>query len=134
MSATMRNNIAVAVLVVVLLATGQSNADDEQFYESLPDVSIGKVFFSPQQREQLDQRRGSAPLAVSRGATTAGGSRRPSNDDAAGFIVSSKGTSKVYANGDFVDVRKRVTVNFPGSVKIVRSQDADEAEASDEAD
>lgn len=134
MSAISSKLVTGVLIVAALSAAGTSIADDEHFYESLPEVSIGKVFFSPAQRARLDQRRGTATPTSSGGTPASGSTRRPGTDDAAGFIISSKGSSKVYANGDFVSVRKRVAVKFPGSVKIVRSQDTPEAEASDEAD
>ena len=134
MSATRTRVFVILVATFALSATETLHADDEHFYESLPDVDIGKVFFSPEQRTRLDQRRGSSPRVSSNGGSASAASVRKVNDDAAGFITSSKGTSKVYSDGDFVNVRRGVAVEFPGSVKIIRQKDPDDAEASDEAD
>ncbi len=134
MSSPVRKAIVVIIVVAALLSGRNSVADGEHFYESLPNVSIGKVFFSPQQRAELDQRRGSPAAVVSSGAAASGSPRKKVNKVAAGFILSSKGTSKVYADGDFVNSQESVAVKFPGSVTIVRGEDPDDAEASDEAD
>lgn len=134
MSGGRRISIAYLVAVIALSVAPTSVADEERFYESLPDVSIGKVFFSPDQRAQLDRRRGAAPAAANPGTTTTPGNREPVNKDAAGFIVSSSGQSKIYTNGDFVKARQTAGVKFPGSVKIVRSEKSGEAEGSDEGD
>ena len=122
------------LLMVVLLSTASSSIADEGFYESLPEVSIGKVFFSPLQRAELDQRRGGRPVAASKSAGATETSRGKVAGDAAGFITSSKGSSKVYANGDFVSVHPGVDVKFPGSVKILRGDDPNEGETSGEED
>lgn len=134
MSERRRCLIVSLVALAALSSADLAVADEEHFYESLPDVSIGKVFFTPVQRAQLDRRRGSAPVVANRGTATPAGSRETVKNDAAGFIVSSNGTSKVYTNGDFVKAREIAGVKFPGSVRIVRSQESDEVETSDEGD
>ena len=123
-------------LLFSLLVAGidAANAEDDTFYESLPEVSIGKVFFSPQQRVKLDQRRGSASSHSD--AKTSDRKPRPAKDsgDAAGFIISSKGGARVYANGDFVSARSSDAVVFPNAVKIVRSERDDKPGAGDDGD
>ncbi len=123
-----------ALLMVVLLSTASSSIADEGFYESLPEVTIGKVFYSPQQRAELDQRRSSGPVATSKSPGATKSARGKAADDAAGFIISSKGSSKVYANGDFVSVQPGVDVKFPGSVKILRGDDPNEGDTRGEED
>ncbi|HNP63465.1 MAG TPA: hypothetical protein PKH39_05975 [Woeseiaceae bacterium] len=125
---------AGVLLIVFVLSTASTSIADEGFYESLPEVTIGKVFFSPQQRAELDQRRGGGPVATSKGGLAKKRSQRKANDDAAGFIISSKGSSKVYSNGDFVSVHRGVDVKFPGSVKVLRSDDPNEGKARGESD
>ncbi len=120
---------SVMLLMIGFLSFVRTSSADEGFYESLPEVTVGKVFFSPQQRAALDQRRGGGPAAASKSNGAAKNTRRKTSDDAAGFITSSKGTSKVYTNGDFVSVQRGVDVKFPGSVKIVRGDDSNEGEA-----
>mgnify|MGYP003639485919 CR=1 FL=1 len=111
-----------------------ATAADDTFYESLPEVSIGKVFFSPQQRMKLDQRRGSD--TDQSGAATAKRKPRLEKDsgDAAGFIISSNGGARVYSNGDFVSARSSDAVVFPNAVKVVRGERDDKPGASDAGD
>lgn len=131
-----RRRILIASMVAIAALSGAALAvaDEEHFYESLPDVSIGKVFFTPVQRAQLDRRRGSAPVLANRGTAAPARNQEAVKNDAAGFIISSNGTSKIYTNGDFVKAREIAGVKFPGSVTIVRSQESDEVESSDEDD
>ena len=63
-------------------------AEDNPVYESLSDVSIGRVFFSTSQRTRLDRLRGSRGPHSVRSQPSAKASSRPGNPDAAGFIVS----------------------------------------------
>lgn len=125
---------ATLLLSVQTLGSGVASAADDGFYESLPSVSIGKVFFSPQQRSKLDQRRSSG----TRHAADAPSTRKPKpakgSSDAAGYIISSKGGARVYANGNFVAARSGDVVVFPNAVKIVRSDKAKQAEAVDASD
>lgn len=132
MSAVIQKSVSVVFLAIAMSTSAESRADEEHFYESLPEVTIGKVFFSPQERARLDQRRSSIPVVRIGGGAAPASTLKKVNDDAAGFIISSKGASKVYSGGDFVTVQHHADVKFPGSVKIVRGQDPDEA--SDEAD
>ena len=110
MSQSTRTTFVVVSIAAVLLSASNTLADGEGFYESLPNVSIGKVFFSPQQRARLDQRRGNTAAAASDSAAPSGGARKKGTGDAAGFIVSSTGRSKVYANGDFVSDERELAV------------------------
>ncbi len=123
-----------AVFSVVMLSLfapqGSIASDDEGIYESLADVSIGKVFFSPDKRQAIDRNRGSSGTASNAGAS----GKRKQNKDAAGYIVSSNGRAKVYSNGDFVVMKNATSVEFPGQVKVTRSEVADDAEAGNEND
>lgn len=129
-----RNKIAVLLALSFLFYASAAVADDEAFYESLPDVAIGKVFFSPLQRARLDQRRGGGAGPRVAATNSANVARKKLNKDAAGFIVSSKGESKVYTNGEFVAVRPGDSVDFPGTVKIVRGEKSNKSEAGDATD
>lgn len=105
-------------------------SEDEGIYESLADVSIGKVFFSPDKRQAIDRNRGNTSTAVNSGPST----KRKQNKDAAGYIVSSNGRAQVYSNGDFVLTKDATSVEFPGQVKVTRSEVADDSEAGNAND
>lgn len=94
-------------------------ADDIQVYESLTDITIGRVFLSPEQRRRLDELRGkSSNVAGSRSADR--GTPRTSSANAAGYIVGHSGKLKVWSNGDFVASDERGQMRFPGDVKVTR--------------
>jgi len=94
-------------------------ADDSSVYESLPDVKIGRVFFSAAERQRLDrQRHRKTTTNRRRHATPAG--REAGNSHAAGYILSSSGKSQIYVNGDFVVGTVPKTLSFPGDVGIHR--------------
>lgn len=125
---------AAMLLSVPVLAIGVASAEDDGFYESLPNVSIGKVFFSPQQRSTLDQRRGSKTRHGGDAASTDKPEQAKDSGDAAGFIISSKGGARVYANGDFVAARGDDDLVFPSAVRIVRNDPKKQAETDDASD
>ncbi len=116
----------IGLLLIVacssLLPTAQ--ADDSVVYESLPTVTIGRVFFTPQERKRLDTLRHRKPATASRSklSTTTMPKAVRTNDTAAGYILSSTGTSQIYANGDFVSARPGQRIQFPGDVTIGRPQ------------
>jgi len=94
-------------------------ADDSSVYESLPDVKIGRVFFSAAERQRLDQHRHRKTTTDGRRQSNLAG-RKPGNRDAAGYILSSSGKSQIYVNGDFVAGTVPKTMSFPGDVGIKR--------------
>ena len=109
------------ILLSGIILSSTTLADDTVTYESLPDISIGRVFFSPEQRQHLDKRR-------HRQVTTGGvrdlkpAVRKHSNDAAAGYILSSSGKSQVYENGGFVVAKVHTSMHFPGDVNITRQE------------
>lgn len=121
---------ALAIFLGSALITTAS-ADEPPVYESLSTLSIGRVFYSQPERELLDLRRDhpQAPVAIS-GKT--GGRKSASRDhkDAAGYIISSSGHSRVWKKGDFVtSSRSQVDqVAFPGEVAVKRHDEAGENE------
>lgn len=118
----------LSVLISMLPQTAK--ADDAPVYESLSDVPIGRVFFTPQQRIQLDKNRGVAKHAQPNSTRTGVAATK---SDAAGFIISGSGVRKVYSNGDFIETASSAAVAFPGDVRVVRQPQVDE-EASDDSD
>lgn len=118
----------VAGVITTLPQTAK--ADEVSVYESLADVPIGRVFFSPKQRVYLDKNRG----AVVHGKTVSTGTAVVSpKDDAAGYIIRGSGLKQVYSKGDFVKTTNSEAVVFPGDVRVVRQPKVDE-EASDDSD
>jgi len=118
-----------AAAILSLPASRSSFAsEEEQVYESLADVRIGKVFYSPEKRLAIDRSRGSSAAA---GRPRVGVKR---NSDAAGYIIRSDGRTRVYANGDFVLKESTATVKFPRPVEVIRSTVADDAEAGNATD
>ena len=110
--------VAAAHLAVAAFAV-PAQAEEEPAYESLSEVTIGRLFYSPQQRALLDRRR-QGRASSSRRLPAAMPENRPGRNDAAGYIVSSSGERKIYANGEFVAGQGNKAVKFPGDIKIVR--------------
>ncbi len=124
----------ILLLCCGLPLTGAALAEETAVYESLDDVEVGRVFLSPQQRERLDQRRGKPEVrATNPGRTAAVSKKWP---DAAGYIVSSSGESRVWSNGDFVAAEKVSDVRFPGDVRVRRgnSKTGIDPEVAEDAD
>lgn len=106
-----------------LLTEGKSNevrsTDDKATYESLSDVEIGRIFFSREERGDLDElRRGR--LVVRARPKLGLAVRKKARTDSAGFIVSSSGNLRVYSEGDFVAADISKNMEFPGDVRIGR--------------
>ncbi|MEL7185563.1 MAG: hypothetical protein AAFN50_03870 [Pseudomonadota bacterium] len=129
----MRNIVWVLCATLALFAALPVVADEAPIYESLSDVSIGRVFFSTSQRAYLDRIRGKRGT-VRVGSNSAGPvSSKPRTSDAAGYIVSSSGKARVYRNGDFVEVATKPVVAFPDDITVTRKPSADAGTADDEA-
>ena len=130
MNITDRTFLSSLIVAGIVMALPQmTKADEASVYESLSDVPIGRVFFSPEQRVYLDKNRGATALGTSIKTSTG---VSPKKDDAAGFIISDSGLKQVYSNGDFVKTANSTTVAFPGDVRVVRQPHVDE-EASDDS-
>lgn len=119
---------------VVLMMPVSVSAEDEPIYESLSDVTIGRVFFTTSQRTHLDSLRGKRGTTVASSGKTRSTSSKPVNPDAAGFIVSSSGNARIYRNGDFVSVSSEPNVKFPDDVAVIRKPSEEAGAADDEAD
>ncbi len=124
----------ILLLCCGLPLTVAALAEETAIYESLDDVEVGRVFLSPEQRDRLDQRRGKPEVRVTnRGPAAAVSKTWP---DAAGYIVSGNGESRVWSNGDFVAADKVSDVRFPGDVRIRRgaAKPGSDPEAAEDAD
>lgn len=109
------------ILLSGIILSSTTLADDTVIYESLPDVSIGRVFFSPEQRQRLDKHR-HRQVTTGGARDLAPAARKHGNDDAAGYILSSSGKSQIYENGGFVAAKVHTTMRFPGDVNIIRQE------------
>jgi hypothetical protein len=117
--------VGMSILAVVL--SGPAAAHEEGIYESLEHIHLGRVFLSPAERAYLDKNRGvRAPAAASSSAREESSSA--GNSDAAGYIVSSSGQTRIWKDGDFVSATIPDSVRFPGDVKVTRTADRPPAE------
>ncbi len=119
------------LVMILLFGAGQAaTAEESPVYESLSGLSIGRVFYSQAERELLDQRR-HLPAPSGQAALKGKGTprkQRIDRDDAAGFIKSSSGRSRIWTNGRFVPTNQspEEAVSFPGEVEVERHDAADE--------
>lgn len=132
--------IAQSVLALLLLSDA-AYADDRPVYESLRDIRVGRVFFTREQRQLLDEQRRLDPAAAgqdtSPGAAAATPGQDGKNHAPAGYIIVGSGQPKKWSDGDFVPVDGQSSVPsmiFPGDVAIIRhrSRDVESLEAAEE--
>ena len=75
-----------------------ATAESEAIYESLDEIHIGTIFYSPDERARIDgTSRSSVETKVKRSKTTV------DSEKSAGYIVRSNGMARVYQDGDFID-------------------------------
>lgn len=123
-----RNGYAILLLMCCVSTVV---ADDEAVYESIADIAIGRVFMSPQQRQQLDVRRLHPDRYAGAGTPREAGQQETKHrSPPAGYISSSSGGSRYWNNGDFVagNSRNSTSMSFPGDVAIVRHAAPEAAE------
>lgn len=108
-------------LIIVLLAgfaMTPSAADQDAVYESLDHIPIGRIFLTPAERARLDSMRGREPIPSGTRRLTDNVREPVPGNDAAGYIVSDSGTTRVWKNGDFVATGSVRDVQFPGLVPV----------------
>lgn len=110
---------------------------EDLVYESISGVTIGRVFLSQQERDQLDDRRLENPQGENpRGAgpSTAGPKSKPAQS--AGYIIGRSGHSKFWKDGDFVESQSNAvrSMSFPGDVKVTRHEIVEESVTGNEDD
>ena len=130
----MKTRIFAAVLIADMLAMPAA-AHENGVYESLGHIPIGRIFLSPDERARLDKTRGEGPT---RPAPVGSTPARADNKDAAGFIVSDSGITRIWKDGDFVATASSGDMRFPGHVRVTsqaapRDND-DTAEADEDAE
>ncbi|MDJ0709955.1 MAG: hypothetical protein QNJ14_06185 [Woeseiaceae bacterium] len=131
----MRTRYRSRVIVICVLAgmlSTPASAHEEGVYESLRHIPIGRIFLTADERTRLDKMRGEGQAPVTNLRKKSIPSASASNKDAAGFIVSDSGVTRVWKNGEFVASDSARSVRFPGQVKI-KSVDTD-LEDGDEPD
>lgn len=114
------NSLRACITLCVLVQCATAVGDEIKVYESLTDVEIGRIFLTPEQRASLDNRRGEVPAMAPQEGSDSKAPRKKHSADAAGYIVSSSGKSRVWSNGDFVVADEVSEMIFPGDVQIVR--------------
>ena len=116
-----------AIAIVLLALAVPAVADELDIYESIDDVTIGRVFLTPAERRWLDANRNvlvrERPVRRWRVDDAPSGEEpAPASDPPAGFIINSSGAESRWSRGDFVDVDGRSvrSMQFPGDVNITR--------------
>ncbi len=129
----MKNRLVIGIMFAGLVTT-PAVAHEDGVYESLGHIPIGRIFLSPEDRARLDKVRGKAPVPSTTARSTGNASARTYDKDAAGFIVSDSGTTRVWKNGDFVATASASDVRFPGQVRVASQSapHASDADADDE--
>jgi len=121
----MKWHFATALLLVTIAAPARG--DETPVYESLSQLTIGRVFYTQSERDVLDRRRGRPEMAASVGQQSTAATKKALPDkDAAGYIISSSGRSRIWKRGDFVSGSKQQVedVSFPGEVDVQRHDEA----------
>ncbi|MDJ0749199.1 MAG: hypothetical protein QNJ11_06925 [Woeseiaceae bacterium] len=129
----MKTRLFGTLLIAAILAT-PAVAQEVGVYESLDRIPIGRVFLSPEERARLDEFRGKGPSESVSPKPAGRTPARASNDDAAGFIVSDSGKTRVWKNGDFVPTASASDVRFPRYVRVASRPEAAEKADTDETD
>lgn len=124
-------------LLLLSLIGSQAVADEAEIYESVDDISIGRVFLTPGQRNLLDVER-LRPRPSAEQSHHSESDKQPSSQapSPAGYIISSRGTQSSWAEGAFSESNRKAlrTMTFPGDVRIVRhGTDGATRSADDEA-
>ena len=113
----------MAVGLILFMLTLPALADESAVYESLSRLSIGRVFYTQAERDLLDERR-QKPSEMSRASTkeVSRAKTTSKNKNAAGYIVSASGRTRIWRQGDFVagSKRQREALAFPGEVSVKR--------------
>ena len=116
------------LLLLVLTFPLVCGASEDPVYESLSGVTIGRVFVSQTQRDELDARRNAAsPEGTAVNAVPDDATDAPAAAESAGYIIVNKGPVKVWKDGDFVDSNGSPAMSFPGDVKITRHSSVEES-------
>ena len=118
-----------AISAMILLTSGSpSLAGDIAIYESLSDVSIGRVFLTPGQRAYLDLRPVMSPRPVQEAPPPGEPEKRKKNP--AGYIINRHGESSVWSQQGFVTRDDASGILFPGDIKVIRKETVESSDLS----
>ena len=125
------------LIVLLVLASLPAFADESSVYESVDDISIGRVFLTPGERRWLDANRHLAPQDAAGPSAASAESEEDDGPQAvpAGFIINSSGEAVRYRNGDFApSAASPQSMRFPDDVEIRRHEPRHEADAEEPDD
>ena len=119
-----RMTAGFALLTSVSMLCDVAADDQDSIYESLPEVTIGRVFTTPLERARLER---VAPTkhVPDKAPDAHATPRRENGHRAAGVIVRDGGARQIYKDGDFVPATT-APVTFPGRVEV-RQIDTDDS-------
>ncbi len=120
-----------AVSAMIGLISVPSSAGEIPIYESLSDVTIGRVFLTPGQRAYLDTRPVMRPVMSPRPVQEAPAPepvKRKKNP--AGYIINGHGESSVWSQRGFVTREDASGISFPGDVKVIREESVEPSDLS----
>lgn len=117
------------LILLAIFATATVAAEETGVYETLDDISIGRVFMTDGERRRLDVKRLETPAA----AAPTGQEQVPvdgtpeKTSTPAGFIIRSNGEQSQWQGGDFVSNTSTAlsSMRFPGEVEITRHEIVD---------
>ena len=118
-----------AVLAMIGLTSGSPSAAGEiAIYESLSDVTIGRVFLTPGQRAYLDTRPVMSPRPVQEAPPPGEPEKRKKKP--AGYIINGHGKSSVWSQQGFVTREDASGISFPGDIKVERKETVESSDLS----
>ena len=111
---------ALASMILFFALLSPATADEVAVYESLSQVSVGRIFFSVSERARLDAQRAGNPAPRSAPRSSSSVRTKSNADDAAGYFVDDQGRAWIYRDGDFVAVADAPKIEFQNDVNVVR--------------
>ena len=120
----------LCLLLLAALLSQSASADEDGIYESLGQITIGRVFLTPGERERLDRIRGKGPVRTVPAPPARPPAARAPQTKAAGFIISDSGRTRVWKDGNFVTADSADDVRFPRRIKVRSQRTAMRAEQS----
>ena len=114
--------VLTTLLSILCLLPASANAGETDVYESMRDVSIGRVFLSPAERRDLDVRRANPDTGPPTGSSPSDIEKAEPETEPAGYIVRGNSEPRYWRDGNFVETGRPAprTLEFPGDVTVVR--------------
>ncbi len=120
-------SVAMFFAVLGAISCAPAVAGEIAIYESLSDVTIGRVFLTPTQRAYLDTRPVASPKPVQEAPLTEPVKKRK---NPAGYIINGSGESRVWSQQGFVNREDASGISFPGDVRILRKETTEVPDSS----